>query len=58
MTKAKIKFRTSSVETKKGALYYQVTHNRVVRQIHTEYRIYPPAHPQHQAYLQSLREAL
>ena len=41
MAKAKIKFRASSVGMKEGTLYYQVIHNRVARQIHTTYRLYP-----------------
>ncbi|MGN0281801.1 MAG: site-specific integrase, partial [Prevotella sp.] len=40
MASIKLKYRTSSVQEKEGRLYYQVIHNRVVRQIHTEYRIY------------------
>ena len=40
MASIKLKFRTSSVQEKEGRLYYQVIHNRVVRQIHTMYRIY------------------
>ena len=40
MASIKLKFRTSSVQEKEGRLYYQVIHNRVVRQIHTAYRIY------------------
>lgn len=40
MASIKLKFRTSSVQEKEGRLYYQVIHNRVARQIHTEYRIY------------------
>ena len=39
MAKTKIKFRASSVGMKEGTLYYQVIHNRVARQIHTEYRL-------------------
>ena len=72
MAKARIKFRASSVGTKEGTLYYQVIHNRVVRQIHTEYRIYPSewdavrssivlpsaATPQRCSYLRSLQDAL
>ncbi|HIX27837.1 MAG TPA: site-specific integrase [Candidatus Barnesiella excrementigallinarum] len=41
MATVKVKFRASSIATKEGALYYQVIHNRVARQIHTEYKIYP-----------------
>ncbi len=40
MTSVKIKFRASSVKDAKGVIYYQVIHNRVVRQIRTGYRIY------------------
>ena len=41
MATVKVKFRASSIATKEGALYYQVIHNRVARQIHTGYKIYP-----------------
>lgn len=37
----KVKFRASSSETKEGTLFYQVIHNRVARQIHTGYKLYP-----------------
>ncbi|WP_281961825.1 site-specific integrase [Bacteroides nordii] len=40
MASVKIKFRTSTVEAGQGTIYYQVIHNRVARQIKTEYRIY------------------
>ena len=41
MTKTKIKYRASSVGMKEGTLYYQVIHNRVTRQTHTEYKYFP-----------------
>lgn len=41
MATVKTKFRASSSETKEGTLFYQVIHNRVARQIHTNYRLYP-----------------
>lgn len=41
MATVKTKFRASSSETKEGTLFYQVIHNRVARQIHTGYRLYP-----------------
>lgn len=40
MTSVKIKFRPSSVDKTRGTVYYQVIHNRVVRQIRTNYRIH------------------
>lgn len=40
MTTVKVKFRASSVENKEGALYYQVIHNRVARQVNSGLRIY------------------
>lgn len=72
MASIKLKFRTSSVQEKEGRLYYQVIHNRVARQIHTEYRIYSSewdadhsniilptsVTPQRQAYLLSLKDTL
>lgn len=40
MASIKVKFRPSSVNGKEGSIYYQVIHNRVVRQIRTDYRIF------------------
>lgn len=40
MATIKTKFRSSSVEGREGALYYQVIHNRVVRQISTGYKLF------------------
>ncbi|WP_303010624.1 site-specific integrase [uncultured Bacteroides sp.] len=39
MTSIKIKFRASTVAGKEGCLYYQIIHNRVIRQISTEYKL-------------------
>ena len=39
-TSVRIKFRKSSVDGKEGTLYYQVIHNRLVRQIGTEYHLF------------------
>ncbi len=41
MASLKVKFRLSSVEGKEGTLYYQVIHDRTVRQIRTGYSIFP-----------------
>lgn len=41
MATVKLKFRASSVETKEGTLYYQITHNRLTRHIPTGHKIYP-----------------
>lgn len=41
MATVKVKFRPSSVLEKEGTLFYQVTHNRVVRQISTGYKLFP-----------------
>lgn len=38
-TSVKIKFRESTVDGKEGTLYYQVIHNRMVRQIGTDYNL-------------------
>ena len=38
-TSVRIKFRESTVDGKAGTLYYQVIHNRVVRQIGTDYHL-------------------
>ena len=40
MTSIKTKFRPSSVEGKEGSIYFQIIHNRVVRQSNTDYRIF------------------
>ena len=72
MASIKLKLRISSVQEKEGHLYYQVIHNRVARQIHTEYRIYSSewdadrssvilpsaATPQRKDYLLSLKDTL
>lgn len=72
MALTKIKFRASSVDMKEGTLYYQVIHQRVARQIHTDYRLFPSewdaergsvvlpssASTQRYAYLLSLQKAL
>jgi len=41
MATVKVKFRASSIETKEGSLYYQVIHNRLARQVHTSYKLFP-----------------
>ena len=41
MTTIKIKFRPSTIDGKEGSLYYQVIHNRIVRQINTGYKLFP-----------------
>lgn len=43
MTSIKIKFRPSTVEGKEGCIYIQIIHNRVVRQLNTDYRIFASA---------------
>ena len=40
MATIRTKFRSSSAEGREGALYYQVIHNRVVRQISTGYKLF------------------
>ena len=40
MTSIKIKFRPSIIEGKEGCIYIQIIHNRVVRQLNTDYKIY------------------
>lgn len=40
MASVKVKFRSSTVTDKEGTIYYQVIHNRVIRQIKTDYRIF------------------
>ena len=40
MTSIKLKFRAHTDSTQEGALYFQVIHDRVVKQVKTDYRIY------------------
>lgn len=40
MASIKVKFRPSSATGKKGVIHYQVIHNRVIRQLKTDYRIF------------------
>ena len=40
MTSIKIKFRPSTVDGKEGGIYFQIVHNRVVRQLNTEYKVF------------------
>ena len=40
MASIKLKFREHTDSTKKGVLYFQVIHDRVVKQVKTDYRIY------------------
>ena len=40
MTSIKVKFRPSTVDGKEGGLYFQIIHNRVVRQLNTEYKVF------------------
>ncbi len=40
MTSIKLKFRAHMDSTKEGALYFQVIHDRVVKQVKTDYRIF------------------
>lgn len=40
MASIKVKFRPSTIDGKEGTLYYQVIHNRVVRQINTDCKLF------------------
>ena len=40
MTSIKIKFRPSTVDGKEGGIYFQIIHNRLVRQLNTEYKVF------------------
>ena len=40
MTSVKVKFRPSTVDGKEGSLYFQIIHNRVVRQLNTDFKIF------------------
>jgi hypothetical protein len=46
-TSIKLKFRSSSVADREGTLYFQIIHDRVVRQLATGYRIF--YNPQNEA---------
>ena len=39
MASIKVKYRASSVEDHDGAIYYQIIHERKVRQLNTEYHV-------------------
>lgn len=41
MATVKVKFRASTIPTKEGTVFYQVIHNRVVRQVNPGYKLYP-----------------
>ena len=41
MTSIKVKYRPSTIEGHDGAIYYQIIHERKVRQLATDYHIYP-----------------
>lgn len=40
-TSIRVKFRPSTVADHEGAIYYQIIHNRVVRQLATDYKVFP-----------------
>lgn len=40
MTSIMVKYRPSTVEDREGVIYYQIIHNRKVRQLTTEYRVF------------------
>lgn len=40
MASIKVKFRESKIEGNEGVVYYQIIHDRVVRRISTDYRLY------------------
>lgn len=40
MASVKVKFRPSTMNGREGTLYYQVIHNRMVRQIYTDYKLF------------------
>lgn len=41
MASIKVKFRPSSVAGKEGTIYYQIVHNRKIRQLLSSYTVYP-----------------
>lgn len=40
MATVKVKWRPSTIEGKTGTIYYQIIHNRIVRQLKTEYKVF------------------
>lgn len=40
MTSIKVKFRPSTVDGKEEGLYFQIIHNRIVRQLNTDYKVF------------------
>lgn len=40
MTSIKVKYCPSTIEDREGAIYYQVTHDRKVRQLNTDYYVF------------------
>ena len=40
MSSIKVKFRPSTVDGKEGGLYFQIIHNRVIRQLNTDYKVF------------------
>ena len=40
MASIKVKYRPSTTEHKEGTIYYQIIHNRVIRQLKTDYRLF------------------
>lgn len=40
MASVKLKFRPSAINGKEGVIYYQIIHNRIIRQLKTDYRIF------------------
>lgn len=41
MATVKVKFRPSTVDGKEGKIYYQICHNRIVRQLSSIYKLFP-----------------
>ena len=41
MATVKVKFRPSTVADRPGSIVYFITHRRIVRQITTEYKVFP-----------------
>lgn len=40
VTSIKVKYRPSTVDGKEGCIYYQIIHNRTIRQINTTYKVF------------------
>lgn len=57
MASIKVKFRTSTVADHEGTIYYQIIHERKVRQLPTDYRVFPSEWDERRAMVTTTRES-